>query len=173
LRVLFNSDFFKKARFHKVKSPAELVIGVMRVVGDFTDPKPGLDSIGLAVQYMGQALLNPPTVEGWHTGQEWIDGGTLVERINFAVDQVGNTSLPGIKAIIDRLVAESTIVSPEELVNRCLLMLGGYHLPEETRLQLIAQLEEGGELRTISDNFAPRVVQLLQLMVSVQEYQLG
>ncbi|GIT44037.1 MAG: hypothetical protein Ct9H300mP11_19730 [Chloroflexota bacterium] len=38
---------------------------------------------------MGMDLMNPPTVEGWHTGREWIDSGTLVERINFASDLLG------------------------------------------------------------------------------------
>ena len=27
--------------------------------------------------YMGQDLLNPPSVEGWHTGKEWINSGSL------------------------------------------------------------------------------------------------
>ena len=48
---------------------------------------------------MGQDLANPPTVEGWHTGKEWIDSGTLVERINFTADQMGNTNLPGIRPL--------------------------------------------------------------------------
>ena len=39
--------------------------------------------------------MDPPSVEGWHTGKEWIDGGTLTERINFAVNQVKVTSKPG------------------------------------------------------------------------------
>ena len=52
---------------------------------------------------MGQELLNPPTVEGWHTGKEWIDGGTLNERVNFAVEHVGDADKPGVQAIIDRL----------------------------------------------------------------------
>jgi uncharacterized protein (DUF1800 family) len=38
------------------------------------------------MKHMGQELLNPPSVEGWHTGKEWIDGGTLVQRINFTAD---------------------------------------------------------------------------------------
>ena len=41
---------------------------------------------------MGQDLLNPPSVEGWHTGKEWIDTGCLVERINFAAQQVGDAA---------------------------------------------------------------------------------
>ena len=46
---------------------------------------------------MGQDLMNPPTVEGWHTGREWIDSGTLVERINFAAEMLGNTELEGVQ----------------------------------------------------------------------------
>ena len=100
LHVLFNADFFKNARFAKVKSPAEAVIGTVRLVGDFTTPKPGLPAIVAEMRYMGQDLANPPTVEGWHTGKEWIDSGTLVERINFTADQMGNTNLPGVRAIV-------------------------------------------------------------------------
>lgn len=99
LRVLFNSDFFKNSQFEKVKSPAETVVGTMRLVGDYTTPKLGLNALTLTIRYMGQDLLNPPTVEGWHTGKEWIDSGTLVERINFTADQVGNTALPGVKTL--------------------------------------------------------------------------
>ena len=127
LRVLFNSEFFKDARFAKVKSPAETVAGTMRLVQDFTHPKPGLHPIAMEIRYMGQDLLNPPTVEGWHTGAEWIDSGTLVERINFAADQVGNTALPGVKAIIDRLSSEA-VDQPAAFVDRCLDMVGSYQL---------------------------------------------
>ena len=45
---------------------------------------------------MGQDLLNPPTVEGWHTGKEWINSGSLMARINFMAEQVGDTSAPGV-----------------------------------------------------------------------------
>ena len=48
LRLLFNSDFFKNARFAKVKSPVETVVGTTRLVGDFHLPQarvqwPGVD----------------------------------------------------------------------------------------------------------------------------------
>ena len=75
MRVLFNSEFFKQARFAKVKSPAELVAGVLRLVEDYQEVKPGLMELAMEAKYIGQELLNPPTVEGWHTGKEWIDSG--------------------------------------------------------------------------------------------------
>ena len=123
--VLFNSDFFKNARFAKVKSPVGTVVGTMRLVGDFTFPKPGLQwRSSLKCATWGRTWLNPPTVEGWHTGKEWIDSGTLVERINFTADQMGNVNLPGVRAIIDRLRAEGPTLSPERLVDGCLELLG-------------------------------------------------
>ena len=170
LRVLFNSDFFKSARFEKVKSPTEVVIGTMRLVKDFTSPKLGLHPLANNIRYMGQDLMNPPTVEGWHTGKEWIDSGTLVERINFAADQIGNTGLPGVKDIINRLGSEN-VVGPEQLVDRCLEMVGSYELAQETRRQLIEHAQKGGQLRPGTEEYSNQVGEVLQLIVATQEYQ--
>ncbi len=38
LRALFNADFFKNSRFTRVKSPGELVAGILRLVGGYTIP---------------------------------------------------------------------------------------------------------------------------------------
>jgi uncharacterized protein (DUF1800 family) len=170
LRVLFNSDSFKNARFEKVKSPTEVVIGTMRLVKDFTSPKLGLNPLANNIRYMGQDLMNPPTVEGWHTGKEWIDSGTLVERINFAADQIGNTGLPGVKDIINRLGSEN-IVGPEQLVDRCLELVGSYELAEETRQQLIEHAQKGGQLSPGTEGYSNQVGEVLQLIVATQEYQ--
>ena len=67
LRVLFNSDFFKDESvwFEKVKSPTELVVGTMRLTQDFKNYRPGFFEIGMEPSIQGQAILNPPSVEGW------------------------------------------------------------------------------------------------------------
>ena len=49
---------------------------------------------------MGQELLDPPSVEGWHTGREWINSGALINRVNFAAGRVGDTELSGVQDII-------------------------------------------------------------------------
>ena len=170
LRVLFNSSWFKEACFEKVKSPAETVAGTMRLVQDFTSPKPGLHPIAMEIRYMGQDLMNPPTVEGWHTGQEWIDSGTLVERINFTADQMGNVDLPGVKAIINRLGSED-VSEPSVLVERCLDMVGAYALPEETHSYLVEHIAKSGALKPGTDAYGSQVAQTLQLIVATQEYQ--
>ena len=170
LRVLFNSDFFKNARFAKIKSPVETVVGTLRLVEEFTFPKPGFDPVPLELRYMGQDIGNPPTVEGWHTGREWINSGTLVERINWTGDYVGNVNLPGIRAIINRLGSEGATISVERLVDGCLEMMGHYKLPDKTRSVLVAHAQKGGELRTGTEEFDQRVGQLLQMIVATQEY---
>ena len=170
LRVLFNSNFFKNSRFEKVKSPTETVVGTMRLVGDYTTPKLGLNALTLNIRYMGQDLLNPPTVEGWHTGKEWIDSGTLVERINFTADQVGNTDLPGVKNIIERFNSEGRTISHEQFISGCLEMLGAYELTPETHSQLMEMAQSEGEVKTRTPEFETRVGQMLQSIVATTEY---
>jgi hypothetical protein len=124
--------------------------------------------------YMGQDLLNPPSVEGWHTGQEWINSGSLMARINFVAQLVGDPSLPGIRRIIDRLKAKDPL-SPEQLVDGCLDLLGPVEIGADTRKELIDQAKEWGELtwaREVSAKAADkRVGEMLQLIVATREYQ--
>ena len=149
LKSLFNSDFFKSesAHYAKVKSPADVVIGTVRMVGQHTEPQPGLFFVAMEPKYMGMDLLNPPTVEGWHMGAEWINSGSLIDRINFAADLLGNTDLPGVKSIIDRLMDRGEALSPDELLDGCLDLIGPLQLADETRNELLTHAQMGGELR--------------------------
>ncbi|MCZ0940420.1 MAG: DUF1800 family protein, partial [Caldilineaceae bacterium] len=179
LRTLFKSDFFKAARFKRVKSPAELITGVLKLVGTYRTPTPGMPQYHRAAKLMGQELFNPPTVEGWHTGQEWIDGGMLTERINFAVDEVGDASKPGIQAIINRLRAAGDSLTPEQFVDTCLDLAGPVNLEDKTRADLIRFAQSGGDLIFSSngstngqtDESTDRIVLMLQLIVASREYQ--
>ncbi len=175
LRTLFNSDFFKEARFEKMKSPTEVVVGTMKLVKDHMEPKPGMHAIMRETGYMGQELLNPPSVEGWHTGREWIDSGTLVERINFVADQVGKRELPGVKLIVDRMSEDTSAISPDEFVDGCLELMGPLEVSEKTRTSLVKHTGSFGPLRRDSGEeraiFSGKVVEMLQLIVATAEYQ--
>ncbi len=170
LRVLFHSDAFKDARFSRIKGPIETVIGTLRLVGDWNTPKPGFETIFDEMKHMGQEILNPPSVEGWHTGKEWIDGGTLVRRINFIADYVGDLTQPGIQDIVQKLAEEESIISPVGLVDGCLRLLGHYELEPETRNMLIQHAEKSGDLPTGSREFPGQVTQMLQMIVATKEY---
>ncbi len=177
LRVLFNSDFFKEAAFKKVKSPVELVVGAVRLAGWNRFPEIDDVQLGLAIGYMGQQLLDPPSVEGWHTGVEWITTGSLVDRVNFAVSQFADIDQPGVRSIIDRVVAQGDRISPEGLVSSCLDIIGPLSVSEDTRQELLAHASQGGELRSEANGenraSALRVSEMLQLVVSTREFQLA
>ena len=177
LRALFTSDFFKSesVRYAKVKNPAEMVASTMRMVGDHRDIKPGMFEISQEPKYMGMDLLNPPTVEGWHTGHEWIDSGTLVERINFASDNLGNTELPGVQSMIGRLKAQGEVLSPEALVDGCLDLLGPLVVTDGTRKELIDHSQRDGDLRhgtgPEQSEFTRRAGEMLQMIAATTEFQ--
>ena len=145
LRVLFNSDFFKNARFARVKSPAELVVSTVRLAGNYQNPRPGFNSLAMECNWQGQELLNPPSVESWHTGSEWIDGGALVRRVNFAAGLLGDTSLPGVRAIIEA-VRQRGVSTSEDVVDACLDLVGPLEFSDATRFELLQQATEDGAL---------------------------
>ena len=170
LRVLFHSDAFMNARFSRIKSPIETVIGTLRLAGDWTSPKPGFEWIFDEMKFMGQEILNPPSVEGWHTGQEWIDGGTLVHRINFTAEFVADLSHPGIQSIIARLAHATPVLTPDQLVDGCLQYMGHYELADDTRSMLIDQAGQSGDLNTSSEEFPEQVTKTMQMIVATKEY---
>ena len=175
LRWLFLSDEFRSenAYYAKVKSPAEHVVGIMRLVEDFTFPKHGIRDIALECRYMGQDLMNPPSVEGWHVGKEWIDTGILVERINFAAAQVGDVGKPGVQKIVSRLRGMGDL-TPEQLVDACADLLGPLQLGDMTRAALVDFASKDGNLAlTPGDRAAEeRVGAMLSMIVATREFQL-
>src|SRR5580700_8767027 len=173
LRVLLNSEFFKNARFQHVKSPAEVVVGTLRFVGGYEIPRPGYGELAMNTAYMGQDLLNPPSVEGWHTGKEWINSGSLMARVNFCAEKIGDPSLPGVRAIINRLKAKGNL-SPDQLVDGCLDLLGPMVIRDDTKQELAAQAKEWGQIswnNGSSHASDQHVGQMLQLIVATREYQ--
>ena len=173
LRLMFASDFFKSknARFARVKSPAEVVVGTLHLVGDFKFPRTGIMDTALECRYMNQDLLNPPSVEGWHTGREWIDSGSMVERINFVADNLGDAGHAGVRNMVDILLAREPDAAgpdPIEIVDGCLELLGYVVLREDNRAALIGQagqaLRDGADAESV-------VLNALRMIGSTREYQ--
>ncbi len=168
LRAIFNSDHFKSAavRFRKVKSPAELVFGAARLTDRFDIPD--MDSSLLANQslYMGQHLLNPPGVEGWHEGEEWVDSGSLIERINFAASEVGRVDTPGIRRMIELVEIAGDDLQPEEFVEACLDAMGSIDLGAGSKEVLVDHVKQNDSMSS-----ADRIVEMFQLIVSTPDYQ--
>jgi uncharacterized protein (DUF1800 family) len=177
LRALFNSEYFKseKARFARVKGPVELVVGAVRLAGSYREPTQGIEQVARQAVYMGQGLLQPPSVEGWHEGIEWVDSGALVERVNFVAHELANVENPGVRNIIGRL-ADDGVLSPEDFVDRCLDLMGPMEVSEETRASLVEFAAHQGDLslhgHQPGDEAEKRVGGLLSLASATKEFQL-
>ena len=177
LRTMFNSDFFKESMYQKVKSPVEVVVGTLKLTGDLQGPSPRLAAMGQEPAYMGQSLHDPPSVEGWHTGREWINSGSVVKRINFVVDRVSDTELPGVQSIVSRVSSDDEAMTPAALVDRCLEFIGPVEVSDQTREELISHAEDEGPVSWASDEeyetSSRRVGDMLSLIAATTEYQFG
>ena len=167
LENIFKSDHFKSREimFKKVKSPSDLVFGVTRLVDRFEIPE--LDSAELATNtlLMGQFLLNPPSVEGWHEGEEWIDSGSLIERINYASDEISNKSSKGVKRIIE-IIKSKKIGSDEEFINVCLEALGYIELSDRSYKIISEHLKINNY-----ENNEDKITDILRIIVSTPDFQ--
>jgi len=81
VQAILLSDEFRSsdAYLAQVKSPVEFVATALRS----TRATAGQDSTLDSLSYMGQTLLDPPTVFGWPSGMGWIDSTSVFERYNF------------------------------------------------------------------------------------------
>ncbi len=171
LRVLLNSEFFKDARFARVKSPAEAVIGALRLAGGTEFPGPFMVDYAEAITNMGQELLNPPSVEGWHTGVEWINTGSAVKRINFFAEVLGDLARPGMREMVDRLKSRGEL-SPAELVDGCLDLMGPVGVTDDTYRELVDHAAQSGPLDWRGNGASEtRFSEMVQLIASTRDYQ--
>ena len=169
LRTLFNSGFFKRAQFAKVKSPAEMVAGAARQSGGFAFPD--VEDIQLALQTgnMGQMLVDPPSVEGWHTGPEWVTTASLVNRVNFAVQQFDDATKPGVRSIIERVRSRGPGSTPGQMVDSCLEFMGAMSVSPRTHQELVEHAASAN-----GDGQSEELVkELLQMIVATREYQMA
>ena len=149
--------------------------GTARLAGSHRFPDYIDEDLAVQTGLMGQTLLDPPSVEGWYTGQEWITTTTLGYRVDFAVKQFSDVDSPGVRSVIDRIRALGPSLSPEGLVDTCLDLIGPIVVNEGTRQELLVQATAGGGVRFGAEDedwlAAQRVVEILQLIVSSREYQ--
>jgi uncharacterized protein (DUF1800 family) len=178
LRFVFKSDFFKSedARYQRVKSPTELMAGVLRLTEEFDRPKMDMNPTNIQTSYMGQWLLNPPSVEGWHWGTEWIDSGALVERVNFASERLGNLDSPGVQTLIDSILSSGNgSLTAEEMVNSALDQLSLSEVSDKTMSALIdfaeTQIGDVSEASDGDDLARKQVANVLKLVGATPEFQ--
>lgn len=80
MESIFLSSWFydKKNIGNKIKSPTELIAGMIRILPmEIKNP----ENITVYQKLLGQMLLFPPNVAGWPSGKSWIDSSTLMLRL--------------------------------------------------------------------------------------------
>ena len=147
----------------KIKSPVELVIGVLRSLKATTNTQ----LVAKGLLDIGQGLFYPPNVKGWDGGRAWINSSTLLGRANLMADILGNdaTRFDG-KSLSQYLEGHKVHTTEEAIAHfeQCLLAV---RLDETTRVQL----RESADVH--SGDVERRMRSLLHAMTSLPICQLG
>src|SRR6185437_3702289 len=92
MRAMFLSSAFRDPanRGGLIKSPVDLIVGTVRVLGLPVPDKTGLVRM---MQGLGQLPFDPPNVKGWTGGETWISTYTLLLRQQFLRRMVEATTV--------------------------------------------------------------------------------
>jgi hypothetical protein len=101
-----------------------------------------------------------------------------MRRVNFAAKILGDTSIPGVQAIIKRVLTNGLAegkLSPLAIVSACLDTMGPLEVSEATRAELMAHAEKDGELSWNTNEelraTVGKVSKILTLIAASREYQ--
>ena len=92
MRAMFLSPAFRDpaSRGGLIKSPVDLIVGTVRLLGLPAPEKTGLVRM---LQGLGQVPFDPPNVKGWAGGESWISTYTLLLRQQFLRRMVEATTV--------------------------------------------------------------------------------
>ena len=174
MRFVFNSAFFKQSMFKRVKSPIEFIVGTVRLTGQYKEASQfGLERLPKLSSMMGQEILNPPTVEGWHTGREWIDSAFLVERVNYATQELANSNAPGVADMASRVNDGRTSISTSDLLDICTTDFVHIDLDDDTKQVIADGLSTSGEIACGGNEILEAITEILALIGASKEYQMA
>lgn len=149
-RILSSNLFFSRhAMARRIRSPVELVIGLLRSLHASTD----LNRVADGLHELGQSLFFPPNVKGWDGGRSWINTSTLLGRANLIGDLLHSEKTRFAGADLASLAARYERQQPDRLLDWLEYLLVAVPLSEETRQVLRqAAVETGpGESERIAE----------------------
>lgn len=198
-QILMSRGFYSaKARGRKIKSPVQLTVGTLRLLGIRDCDYVALDRAQAA---MGQQLFQPPNVKGWDGGEKWINTATVFNRYNFCgaavnghegkpqrgmmmkmakyADEFGfikprareNIGLPAYNP--SAIMAERGLTTPKEIVGFFARRMLAVKMPDDQRAKLVAFVAgEDGDFSPSKRQDIHRVRTMIHLLMSTPEYQL-
>ena len=109
-----------------VKSPADYVIGLMRMTGANVPTR----QLDLVMTSGGMQLFNPPNVAGWTGGQTWLSSATLLSRFNFAFQvakRMGGANAGAAQPDPLQVLADAQVLSPSAVTSKTLQDYAAHH----------------------------------------------
>ncbi|MEW6127632.1 MAG: DUF1800 domain-containing protein [Acidobacteriota bacterium] len=187
-RAIFVSDefFSERARFALVKTPVELVVGAVRMLGarynpgDY-NPRTSSNILAQIVSFLGQELFNPPDVAGWRLQLGWINTSWLLNRYTFAdfltISRTADLNAPGVWIPHDQ-IKRYTKANVKKTVRNFLSVLGPLPVDASVNLALRNYLQtgdDGNPVTFVKDDLTvdKKVRGLVHLMMSLSEFQLN
>lgn len=150
--ILLSPEMYSsRAIWTKVKAPIDFAIGACRMLQVQNE----LPTMRTELERQGQILYSPPDVSGWPTGLADITSASLLSRMNFANDAVGDFDPSLFK------LPSSAPAAVDAFLGR----LGPLEIDAGSRQQLIDYLA-GGETTPV------RLRGLAHLILSLPEWQL-
>jgi uncharacterized protein (DUF1800 family) len=160
-RILTSNLFYSEhAMGRKVRSPVELVIGLLR----------GLEGSGNsfelseAMNTLGQGLLYPPSVKGWDGGRTWINSSTLLGRSNLVRQLISDDKTRFGRKSLKEYLASQQATTPERIINHLEAVLFAVPVPSAARDQIMALMKPATD-RALTEG--------LHALCTLPEFQLG
>ena len=188
LRAIFTSNefFSDRARFGLVKSPVELIVGAIRMLGAKYNPgtsasQENANILAGVSGLIGQELFNPPDVSGWPHGMNWINTANLLMRFTYAdliaIFRTRDSNAPGLWLTQDQL-RSYTKGNAKKTVRNFLSVLGPLIVdgPATKALRDYLQTDDQGNLIGFSPDdqtIDKKVRGLVHQIMCLSEFQLN
>ncbi len=163
-RILGSNAFFSSASVaRKIKSPVELMIGMLRSLKATTNTQ----LVAKGLLNIGQGLFYPPNVKGWDGGRAWINSSTLLGRANLIADILENEATRFDGKSLSECLRDQDVRTTDQAIEHFELCLLAVRLSDDAKAQLreTAASHSGNEER--------RMRSLLHAITSLPICQLG
>lgn len=160
-RILTSQLFYSEHVVgRKVRSPVDLVVGLLRTLEGSTNAY----QLGDDLHLLGQGLFYPPNVKGWDGGRAWINSSTLLGRANvigrIMLDEKTRFAGGNLMEYFDRLDANSAIAIVDRLVELTLAV----QPPQTVKEQLVEVINRPGDR-------SERIAEAIHALSTIPEFQ--
>jgi uncharacterized protein (DUF1800 family) len=144
LALITSPEFNSQAAYRaKIKTPFELAISAIRTLGGETNGGPAIHQW---IARMGEPLYMYQAPTGYpDTAEDWVNTGSLLERMNFALALVANR-IPGTRVDLSRFAGDAggaaTSIDKTKVMERFITVILNGDISPQTKATLAKKLNE-------------------------------